>query len=127
MLDLSHKNLEVYRIAKLLLCGVYKLIITFPKEEQYSLVAQMRRAAISVCSNIAEGAARISKKEKKRFYEVARSSVVELDTQLEIAILQQYLEKKECMETGKHLESTFRLLSKMINNLNNVNNNTPNK
>ena len=84
MLILSHKTLEVYNISLNLLKEIYKTTKGFPKEEQYLLISQVRRAAISVCSNIAEGAARISKKEKKRFYEVARSSVVEIDTQFEI-------------------------------------------
>lgn len=55
------------------------------------LVAQLKRASISVCSNIAEDSARISKLEKKRFYEIARSSIVEIDTQIEIALLNEYL------------------------------------
>ena len=53
-------------------------------------LSQIRRAAISVCSNIAEGASRISKREKKRFYEISRSSLVEIDTQFEIAIMLKY-------------------------------------
>jgi four helix bundle protein len=65
---------------------VYKITRLFPRQEQYILVSQIRRAAVSVCSNIAEGGARISKKEKKRFYEVARSSLVEIDSQLEVSI-----------------------------------------
>jgi four helix bundle protein len=74
MLNLSHKNLDVYNMALKLLKEVYTITKTFPKEELYVLVSQIRRAAISVCSNIAEGASRISKKEKKRFYEISRSS-----------------------------------------------------
>ena len=65
MLNLSHKNLEVYKMSLKLIEEVYKATKSFPKEELYVLVSQIRRAAISVCSNIAEGASRISKKEKK--------------------------------------------------------------
>jgi four helix bundle protein len=75
---------------------VYTATKLFPKEELYVLVSQMRRAALSVCSNIAEGASRISRPEKKRFYEISRSSLVELE---------------------QHLESIFRMLSKMIDNI----------
>ncbi|MDZ4796428.1 MAG: four helix bundle protein [Bacteroidota bacterium] len=117
MLNLSHKNLEVYKIAMNLVRDIYKETKTFPKEELYILVSQIRRAAISVCSNIAEGASRISKKEKKRFYEISRSSLVELDTQLVIAIILDYYIKGKVKELEEHLESTFKMLSKMINNL----------
>ena len=85
MLNLSHKNLEVYKISLKLIKEVYAITKGFPKEELYVLVSQIRRAAISVCSNIAEGASRISRAEKKRFYEISRSSLVEMDTQFEIS------------------------------------------
>jgi four helix bundle protein len=80
MLNLSHKDLEVYKISLLLVKEIYKLTRSYPKEEQFVLVTQLRRAAISVCSNLAEGAARKSGREKKRFYEISRSSLVEIDT-----------------------------------------------
>ncbi len=117
MLTLSHKNLEVYKISLKLIEEIYKTTKTFPKEEQYVLVSQIRRAAISVCCNIAEGASRISKAEKKRFYEISRSSLVELDTQFEIAIILKYYEGGKMKELEQYLESTFRMLSKMIENL----------
>jgi four helix bundle protein len=117
MLNLSHKGLDVYRLALLFVKEVYEITKTFPKEERFVLVTQMRRATISVCSNIAEGAARRSKQEKKRFYEVARSSIVELDTQLEICIILGYLAGNNLDELNQSLESIFRMLSKMIDNL----------
>jgi four helix bundle protein len=61
MLNLSHKKLDVYLISLKLVKDVYVITAKFPKEEQYVLVSQLRRAAISVCSNIAEGSARRSK------------------------------------------------------------------
>jgi four helix bundle protein len=79
----------------------------------------LRRAAISVCSNIAEGAARRSKQEKKRFYEIARSSAVQIDTQLEAALLPEYRRKDQPNELEQYLESAFRMLSKMIENFDN--------
>lgn len=118
MLNLSHKNLEVYKISLNLLEEVYSATKGFPKEELYVLVSQIRRAAISVCSNIAEGASRISKKEKKRFYEISRSSLVEMDTQFEIAIILKYYKNGHMKELEQYLESAFRMLSKMISNLN---------
>ncbi len=118
MLSLSHKNLAVYKISLKLIEEIYKATRSFPKEELYVLVSQIRRAAISVCCNIAEGASRISRKEKKRFYEISRSSLVEVDTQFEIAIILAYYQKGQMKELEQYLESTFRMLSKMIYNLN---------
>ena len=118
LLQLSHKNLEVYNISLKLIKEIYKVTATFPREEQYVLISQIRRAAVSVCSNIAEGASRISKREKKRFYEISRSSLVEIDTQFEIAIALQYYKSGQIEELEQYLESIFRMLSKMIDNLN---------
>ncbi len=117
MLSLSNKNLDIYKISLKLIEEVYKATKEFPKEELFVLVSQIRRAVISVCCNIAEGASRISKREKKRFYEVSRSSLVELDTQFEIAIILHYYKTGQRKEMEQYLESTFRILSKMISNL----------
>lgn len=119
MLQLSHKQLEVYQIALKLIQEVYTLTKAFPSDEKYVLVSQLKRASVSVCSNIAEGSARISKIEKKRFYEIARSSIVEIDTQIEISLFNEYLTNIQIIELEKYLESIFRMLSKMINNLEN--------
>jgi four helix bundle protein len=117
MLNLSHKKLDVYQISLNSVKEVYKATRQFPKEEQFVLISQIRRAAISVACNIAEGASRISKGEKKRFYEISRSSAVEMDTQFEIAIILEYYKKGQMAELEQYLESTFRMLSKMIDNL----------
>lgn len=117
MLNLSHKKLDVYQISLKLVKEVYIATRLFPKEEQFVLISQIRRAAISVSSNIAEGASRISKAEKKRFYEISRSSLVEMDTQFEIAIILEYYKNGQMKELEQYLESTFRMLSKMITNL----------
>lgn len=117
MLNLSHKNLQVYKISLKLVEEVYKVTKEFPKEELYVLVSQIRRAAISICSNIAEGASRISKAEKKIFYEISRSSLVEMDTQFEISLILHYHKTGQIKELEEYLESTFRMLSKMIENL----------
>ena len=117
MLNLSHKKLDVYQISMKLIKEVYLTASHFPKEEQYVLVSQIRQAAVSVCSNIAEGASRLSKPEKKRFYEISRSSLVEMDTQFEIAVILEYYKQGQAKELEQYLESTFRMLSKMINNL----------
>jgi four helix bundle protein len=117
MLDLSHKELDVYLLAMELVKDIYELSKLLPKDEQYVLVSQIRRAAVSVCSNIAEGAARRSKAEKLRFYEISRSSLVEIDTQLEIALTLSYLNKDQMIDLERKLKSVFNMLSKMITNL----------
>jgi four helix bundle protein len=117
MLNLSHKNLEVYKFSLVLVKEIYKHTKLYPKEEQFVLVTQLRRAAISVSSNLAEGAARLSSKEKKRFYEIARASLVEIDTQIEISLMLEYLRKENIIDFEKYEESVFRMLSKMISNL----------
>jgi four helix bundle protein len=117
MLNLSHKKLDVYVLSLKLVKEIYLVTAKFPAEEKYVLVNQLRRAAISVCSNIAEGAARRSKQEKKRFYEISRSSAVEIDTQFEIALLLEYVKNIQITGIEQNLESVFRMLSKMIDNL----------
>ncbi len=82
----SHKDLDVWRLAVDLATDVYGVTKSFPKEELYGMVSQMRRSAISIASNIAEGAARQSNKEFVQFIHIALGSTSELDTQLEIAI-----------------------------------------
>lgn len=118
MLNLSHKNLVVYQAGLKLVREIYSLTGQFPKEEQYVIINQLRRAAISVCSNIAEGAASRSKPEKIRFFEMSRSSAVEIDTQLEISIHLGYTKPEQLDNISRLLISVFRILSKLIENLN---------
>ena len=82
----SHKDLDVWRLAVDLATDVYEVTKTFPKEERYGMVTQMRRCAVSIASNIAEGAARHGSKEFLQFIHISLGSASELDTQLEIAM-----------------------------------------
>jgi four helix bundle protein len=81
----SYKDLLVWKKAKALAVAVYRATDRFPKGELFGLTSQMRRAAISVASNIAEGQGRGSKKDFAKFLCMARGSLLELQTQLEIA------------------------------------------
>jgi len=114
MLALSHKKLTVYQNTVKLVSEIYLKTEHFPSEEKFGLVRQMRRSAISISSNIAEGAARKSEKERKRFYEIARSSLVELDTQVEISLNLNYLTNKDIKTMAKLANKTFAMLSNMV-------------
>lgn len=78
----THKDLDVWKEAMTLVKWIYRLTVDFPKEETYGLVSQIRRAAVSIPSNIAEGAARNSNKEFIQFLYISLGSLAELETQL---------------------------------------------
>jgi four helix bundle protein len=80
-----HYRLEVWKVAMALVKNVYEITRTFPREEVYGLAAQLRRAAVSVPSNLAEGAARTGQKEFAQFLNIASGSLSELETQLLIS------------------------------------------
>ena len=84
-MDKPHKKLDVWKLSMELSRVVYRLTTGSPSEERFGLVSQMRRAAVSVPSNIAEGAARDSNNEFRHFLSIARSSLSELDTQLDLS------------------------------------------
>ncbi len=104
-----HIKLEVWRSAMVLVKMIYEVTGTFPRHEQFGLVSQMRRAAVSIPSNIAEGAARTSRKEMGQFLSISKGSLSELDTQIRIAEMLGYL--KDSAELQTQLERTSKLLS----------------
>lgn len=116
MLKLNHKNLAVWDKSLKLIKEVYKLTKKLPKEEQYVLTSQLRRASVSIASNIAEGASRKSTVERRRFYQISRSSSVEIDTQIEICRLLEYFNDNELLDLDNELNNVFALLTAMINN-----------
>ena len=114
MLQLSHKKLDVYKTSLSLIKEIYLLTSKFPDTEKFGLTNQLRRAAVSVCSNIAEGLSRKSDVEKKRFLEISRSSLVEIDTQIEIALMLKYLDKENIVELESYISRVFLMLTAMI-------------
>ena len=82
---MNHKELDVWKESIGLVTKVYSLTADFPDDEKFGIVSQMRRAAVSVPSNIAEGCARISDKENLRFMDIASGSLAELETQILIS------------------------------------------
>ena len=113
MLSLNHKNLKVYQKSIELVSDIYALTQKFPSHENFGLTSQLRRSAISIPSNIAEGASRKTEKERKRFYEISRSSLVELDTQIGISINLGYLNKNQITKLEKLANEIFAMLSAM--------------
>ena len=111
----SYKNLDVYKESKVLVKMVYGLLKTFPKEEQYALCDQLRRAIISVPSNIAEGSGRMSMKDQAHFIEMAFGSLMEVDCQLDIAQDLEYISKEELDKIGAQISRVAAMLSAMRN------------
>lgn len=112
---MTYWNLEAWQGARVLTKEVYEVTRGFPREEIYGLAAQMRRASISVASNIAEGEARWSFREQRNFYYVARGSLMELETQLVLSMDLQYIDPptharimKRSSEVGRKLNGLIR-------------------
>ncbi|GAH43707.1 unnamed protein product [marine sediment metagenome] len=107
----NHKDLEVWKKSMDLVSNIYKITESFPNKELYSLTNQIRKAAVSVPSNIAEGAARNSKKEFIQFLYIALGSLSELETQVIIASRLEYLNNLDTL-----LED-LKFVQKLINGL----------
>ena len=113
-LDLAHTKLDVFRVSREFVLLCYKETKSFPSEEKFAMVQQIRRAALSVHLNVAEGCSRKSVAERRRFYEIARGSVIEIDTALDIAVDLGYITKEKLTELGVLMVRSFQLISKMI-------------
>ena len=112
----GHKELIVWQKAMAMVTEIYRLTRDFPKEERYGLVSQMRRAAVSIPSNIAEGQSRQSKGEFRQFLGIARGSYAELETQIEIAknlgfVTTPHLIDEQLAEVGRLLNGLIRSLA----------------
>ena len=113
-LKLNHQRLEVFIFSKKFVLECFHLIKTLPSEEKFGMISQIRRAALSVYLNIAEGASRKSETERKRFYEIARRSLIEIDSALDIANEMNYLEDYDIKLLGCNMIHCFKLLSGLI-------------
>ena len=111
----NHKDLIAWQKAMGLVLNVYKCTKHFPREETYGLVSQMRRAAVSIPSNIAEGRGRFTGKEMSQFLINARGSLLELETQIEIARALEYIAKQEAENLTEQSAEVGRLLNGTLN------------
>ena len=112
-----HRELTVWQKSVDFIIHVYDLTKKFPKSEMYSLTTQLRRASISIASNIAEGAARKSPKEFLQFLAIARGSISEIDTHLEIVGCLGYVFPKQIENLDIELTELDRMLSGLMNNI----------
>ena len=108
---MKYKKLQVYNKAIELVVHVYALIKKFPREEQFALGDQLRRALISIPSNIAEGMGRVSTRDRAHFVEIAYGSLMEVNCQLEIAMKLGYISIEELSAENKECEEIARMLS----------------
>ena len=112
-----HQDLKVWQMSIRLVKEIYAITATFPKDETYGLMSQMRRAAISIPSNIAEGAARTGTREFIQFIGIARGSLSELETQLHIARELGFIDRP--MAADATIEELFLMLASLATSLRN--------
>ena len=111
----GHRDLLVWQESIALVKDIYAVTRQLPDEEKFGLTSQMRRAAVSIPSNIAEGAARSSQRELAQFLVIARGSLSELETQLIIAKELNYL--RETAKIEARIQSIFRLLGGLLSSV----------
>ncbi len=107
----SYRELIVWQKAMVLVKEIYQLTSSFPDDEKFGLISQMRRAAISIPSNIAEGWGRLSRKNYIQFLRISRGSLFELETQILI------IKDLKYINDSKEIEDLITEISKMLNSL----------
>lgn len=111
---LSYRELDVWNLGMASAKTVYALTASFPSSEAFGLTSQMRRAAVSIPSNIAEGKARSTTTEFRRFLQVARGSLAELETQLELSVELGFANREKSRELWTVLQELGAKLSSLI-------------
>ena len=109
----TYRKLNVYQLSKTLVRDIYGLTAEFPVNEKYALSDQMRRAVVSVPSNIAEGTSKTSPKEQYHFLEISYGSLMELMCQTEIAFDLRYISKDEFSQIEEEIGNIYKMLSSM--------------
>ena len=117
----TYKDLIVWKKSFEFSLLVYKLTVQFPKDEMYGLTSQIRRASVSIPSNISEGSKRGSKKEFSHFLRIAQGSGAELETQLLLSKSLGYVSEKEYTELNILLDSIMKMLTVFIKKLSTTN------
>ncbi|MBK7222288.1 MAG: four helix bundle protein [Saprospiraceae bacterium] len=115
--ETNHRNLEVWKLAMLLVKKTYHYTSQFPINEMYGLTTQLRRASVSICANIAEGKGRLGRNEFKHFLNIARGSTIETMSHLEIALMLGFINSVEYKVLQELADRISAMLYKLINNL----------
>ena len=110
----AYKTLDVYTVAKELVIRVYALLRMFPQEEQYALCDQLRRAVVSIPSNIAEGCGRETEKDQTHFLNIAYGSLMEVLAQMDVAYDLGYVKKEEFDEIERLVDEEAKMIAGMI-------------
>ena len=116
-MEKPHKKLDAWKLSMDLVIDVYRETEKFPARERYGLLDQIRRAAISIPSNIAEGAARQTKKEFTNYLHIAQGSLSELDTQVELARRLGYIDETSRKFLDERMERIDKTISGLIHHL----------
>ncbi len=114
----THKDLDAWKKSLALVISIYEIASSFPKEEVYGLTSQIKRAIVSIPSNIAEGAARNHKKEFIQFLYIALGSGAELDTQLIIANKLGFISQEKLDELIDELNTISKMIQGLIKSIN---------
>src|SRR6186713_893347 len=114
-LKLHHQKLDIYGASRQFVLECYRLTKSLPVEGKFGMITQIRRAALSVHLNIAEGSSRKSEAERKRYYEIARGSVIEVDTAIGVAFGLEYVVIQQLEPLGEVIINTFKVLTGLIN------------
>lgn len=110
----TYKDLICWKEAHLLVLDIYKITSNFPQSELFALTSQMRRAAVSITSNIAEGFTRQSYKEKLQFYYISKGSLIEIDNQLLISKDIGYITEDKYNKVNESIITVHKLLNGLI-------------
>lgn len=111
----TYKDLDVWKESRKMVKTIYSLTQHFPKEELYGLTQQIRRSAISIPSNIAEGHGRSTAKNSIQFFHIARGSLYELETQTYLALDLNYITEQQSTQTIEQISSIGKMLNGLIN------------
>lgn len=115
----SFEKLDVWNKSKDFAVRIYRIKSEFPKDEKFGLISQIRRASVSVSSNIAEGSSRVSGKDQGRFYSIAYSSAIEVLNQLMISKELNFLNDKDYEKLRADMEHITAMINKLYNSVQN--------
>jgi four helix bundle protein len=113
----NFKDLKIWQEGIVLVKEIYDALKLFPEDERFSLISQMRRASVSVPSNIAEGFRRKHRKEFKQFLSISLGSLAELETQIIIAHELGYMNKTKLLNFSEKIDHLCRMISSLINRI----------